>query len=219
MADSRSIAKKIASLCPGRWLTGYTKTKLRTDPLYNGVHQELQDQSGPLLDVGCGMGIFGLYLRERGWNAPITGFDYDQSKVTAGLKMIEKGGYQNISLSRGDARSELPDHSGNVTILDILQFFVDAEQRQLIKEVSRRVSDEGILVIRSGVKEKNLRFLITWIGDIFAKCTFWMKSAPIHYPTKEFFVETLEAEGFKVEVRPFWGRTPFNNYLIVAKRT
>jgi hypothetical protein len=45
-----------------------------------------------------------------------------------------------------------------------------------------------------------------------------MRAAPIHYPTAEFFRNTLKAEGFEVEVRPFWGNTPFNNYLIVAKR-
>ena len=53
---------------------------------------------------------------------------------------------------------------------------------------------------------------------MLAKATFWMKAAPTHYPTAELFEKVLGDEGFKVEVSPFWGKTPFNNYLIVSTR-
>ncbi len=45
-----------------------------------------------------------------------------------------------------------------------------------------------------------------------------MKAAPVNYPTREFFQDVLESEGFDVEIRPFWGLTPFNNFMILAKR-
>ena len=212
------IAKRIGSLCRGAWLRNYTRSKLRTDPLYGGVFEELKGRKGPLLDVGCGMGILGLYLRERGCGMVIRGFDYDVRKVEDGRQMVEKGGYEGISLSQGDARSELPDQEGDVTILDILQFFEKDEQRVLLKEAAKRVGPGGKLVIRSGLKERNLRFFVTWVGDLFARGTFWMKAAPVRYPTAGFLRETLKEEGFQVEVRPFWGKTPFNNYLVVGVR-
>ena len=171
-----------------------------------------------LLDIGCGLGILAMYLRERGWGNPVTGIDYDGSKIEAGKKMLAQGGYQEITLAQGDARTGLPEHKGDVTILDIMQFFDGDEQRELLKSAAARVAPGGKLIIRSGLLEKNTRFFTTWVGDIFARCTFWMRAAPIHYPTGGFFRETLEAEGFSVELRPFWGKTPFNNYLIVAKR-
>lgn len=76
----------------------------------------------------------------------------------------------------------------------------------------------GKLIVRSGLLERNLRFGITLLGDLFAKATFWMKAAPVNYPTREFFREVLEGEGFEVEIRPFWGITPFNNFMILARR-
>lgn len=188
------------------------------DPLYGGIHAELVGSRLPLLDIGCGLGILAMYLRERGWKNPVTGIDYDGSKINGGEKMLAKGGYEGISLAQGDARTGLPEHQGDVTILDIMQFFEGEEQRALLKEAASRVAPGGRLLIRSGLLEKNARFFSTWVGDVFARCTFWMRAAPIHYPTRDFFRETLEAEGFSVEVRPFWGNTPFNNYLIVAKR-
>ena len=218
MSEDAAIAKKISSLCSGKWMTSYTKTKLKTDPLYDGVFVELEDNCHPLLDIGCGMGILAMYLRERGWENPATGFDYDLSKIKDGLIMLKEGSYPEITLTQGDARTELPDFQGNVTILDIMQFFEEDEQILLLKEAGQRVAPGGKLIIRSGLQEKNMRFFVTWIGDVFAKCTFWMKAAPIHYPTSDFFRKTLEAEGFEVEIRPFWGNTPFNNFMILATR-
>lgn len=218
MSAKSEIARKISALCPNKNLRYYTRSKIRTDPLYGGVLKELENSSSPLLDVGSGVGILSFYLRECGWNAPVQAVDYDQSKVDQGSVMIERGGYQDITLSQGDARSELPEHSGNVTILDILQFFEHDEQEQLLRLAAQRVSEDGKLVIRSGLKKNSLRFFITWCGDIFAKATFWMKAAPTHYPTAELFEEVLGNEGFQVKIEPFWGKTPFNNFLIVATR-
>jgi 2-polyprenyl-3-methyl-5-hydroxy-6-metoxy-1,4-benzoquinol methylase len=218
MSDTAQIARRISSLCPGLWLPHYTSSKVKTDPLYGGIHKELESSELPLLDVGCGLGILAMYLRERGWKNEVTGIDYDPSKIKGGKAMISKGEYQGISLSQGDARTGLPEHSGDVTILDIMQFFDVDEQRELLTSAAARVAPGGKLIIRSGLQEKNVRFFTTWVADIFAKCTFWMRSAPIHYPTSAFFREVLGEEGFEVEIRPFWGNTPFNNFMILAKR-
>ncbi|MDP4780165.1 MAG: class I SAM-dependent methyltransferase [Akkermansiaceae bacterium] len=218
MKESRRIAKRIASHCSGLWLPNYTSSKLSTDPLYDGVYEEIKSSTLPLLDVGCGLGILGMYLRERGWRNHVTGFDFDAGKIKGGQRMIQKGNYKHITLSQGDARTDLPKHHGDVTILDILQFFDDSQKKELLNGIAKRVAPGGKLIIRSGLHEKNLRFYTTIAADFFAKITFWMKSAPIHYPTAEFFCTTLKAEGLEVSIRPFWGKTPFNNYLIVAKR-
>lgn len=218
MSDRSIIARKISSLCEERGLRYYSRTKLLTDPLYGGVLRELEGRAHALLDIGCGIGILSYYLRECGWQNPVTGMDYDQSKIDQGRAVLARGGYRGISLSQGDARTDLPAHSGDVTILDILQFFDPEQQRRLLRAAADRVCPGGKLIIRSGLKERSLRFFITWCGDVFAKATFWMKAAPTHYPTAETFLATLRREGFKVDIKPFWGKTPFNNYLIVATR-
>jgi 2-polyprenyl-3-methyl-5-hydroxy-6-metoxy-1,4-benzoquinol methylase len=218
MSEPTRIAGRISSLCGGTWLRHYVSCKLRTDPLYDGVFCELKTSTLPLLDIGCGIGILGMYLRERGWVNSFTGFDYDASKIKGGRELIAKGAYADISLSQGDARRDLPEHSGDVAILDILQFFDNPEKTALLESAAARVAPGGTLVVRSGLFEKSLRFYTTLAGDIIARCTFWMKSAPVHYPTEAFFREVLEAQGLVVEIRPFWGGTPFNNYLILAKR-
>lgn len=218
MPESKRISNRISSLCVGFINSRYTRSKILTDPLYGGVYRELEFSKLPLLDIGCGLGILAMYLRERGWMNPVSGFDYDGEKIRNGEVMIARGGYADISLQQGDARTGLPDHRGDVTILDIMQFFNEDEQTALLSEASKRVAPNGRLIIRSGLKDRNARFFVTWLVDVFAKCMLWMKAAPIHYPRAEFFQRVLEDQGLKVEIRPFWGGTPFNNYMILASR-
>ncbi|WP_411827549.1 class I SAM-dependent methyltransferase [Luteolibacter sp. AS25] len=218
MSEAALVARRISSHCESTYVKYYIRGKVKTDPLYDGVYGELKNSDLPLLDIGCGMGVLAMYLRERGWMNEVRGIDYDASKIRDGRKVLKRGGYADISIVDGDARVDLPECEGNVTILDILQFFSEKEQATLLKLAARRVAANGKLVIRSGLKDRSVRFYTTLAADFFAKLSFWMMSAPVCYPGESLFREVLGKEGFEVEIRPLWGRTPFNNFLIVGKR-
>jgi len=209
--------QKIASLFPGRWERHYVAAKLRTDPLYTALEKELRESQMPLLDLGCGLGLLAFFLRAKGVGVPVHGLDYDTRKVTMATAAAETSGTRDVTFSHHDARSGLPEHHGNVSILDILQFFTPTEQDALLTLAASRVALGGKLVIRSGLRDDSARFKITVLGDLLAKATFWMKAAPTHYPTAADFERILAPFG-RVEISPLWGGTPFNNHLIVLTR-
>ena len=211
------LAKKLAAPFPGTWDRTYVASKVKTDPLYGAVYEELRTSELPLLDLGCGLGLLAFYLRERGLDFPIRGLDYDSRKIISADKVAAALAHQNLAFSTHDARSGLPDHSGNVSILDILQFFTPAEQETLLNLAAARVAPGGKLVIRSGLRDDSRRFKITVFCDYIAKASFWMKAAPTHYPTADDFTRILSPHG-KVRVEPLWGKTPFNNHLIVLEK-
>lgn len=214
---TRDQITALASHYESRWFRNYAKSKLKTDPLYEAVYGELADSSEPLLDLGCGLGLAAFYFRTSGYTSPIHGTDYDRKKIGAAQAIAEKF-YENITFEFGDARHGVPEFSGNVTILDILQFFTLEEQRRLLAKVAASISPKGKLIIRSGLNEPGWRFRVTVLGDLLAKATLWMRAAPVCYPTRELFEETLGAAGLKGTFTPLWGKTPFNNYLIVYDR-
>lgn len=195
----------------------YIKSKLKSDPLYAAVLTELQGSPLPLLDLGCGLGVLAFYLREHGIEVPIHSLDYDKRKIDEATRLAEIRGLTDLSFAFHDAREGLPDHSGNVTILDILQFFTPEQIQQLLTLAAERVAPGGKLVIRSGVRDDSWRFKATVAGDLIAKATLWMKAAPTYYPTPEDFRTALEPHG-KLTLTPLWGGTPFNNHLIVFER-
>lgn len=210
--------QRIAALCTTRWHRNYTQIKLRTDPVYAAALREVGGTVLPVLDVGCGIGLLALYLRGAGYSAPVTGFDYDSKKITAARLMAERSGFDGLSYAAGDARREMPEFSGHVVILDILQFFTEAEQDALLVLAAARVAPGGKLIIRSGLREATWRHRVTVFGDWLAKVTLWMKAGPVCYPTQDQFERVLGQNGLQVRLEPMWGGTPFNNYLIVAER-
>jgi len=218
MTPSPAQLENIAALCDRRWDFFYTRSKLASDPVYEAVVREIGHSDLPVLDIGCGIGLLAHYLRTCGHEAPITGFDYDSRKISSAEAMAIKSGRQGLAFSAGDARTGLPDFTGHVVILDILQFFTQPEQDTLLHAAAARVAPGGKLVIRTGLRDESRRFKITVAGDYLAKITFWMKAAPVCYPDAEQFRQVLSAAGLKVEISPLWGGTPFNNHLIVAQR-
>lgn len=208
--------KKIASLYRGRWDRNYVASKLRTDPLYEALGNTIRDSDLPLLDLGCGLGLVAFFLRCEGIDVPIRGLDYDSRKIEMANLAASGFGGQGLSFAVHDLRTGLPGHSGNVCILDILQFFDSDEQETLLNSACSKVAPGGKLIIRSGLRDDSARFKITVLGDLLAKATFWMKAGPTHYPTHEDFQRILAPYG-RVKITPLWGGTPFNNHLIVME--
>ena len=212
------LAKKLAKPFPGTWDRTYVASKVKTDPLYGAVHDELCDSKLPLLDLGCGLGLLAFYLRECGLGFPIHGLDYDPRKISSARKVAAALEHRDLDFETHDARTGLPEHSGNVSILDILQFFTPPEQETLLGLAAARIAPGGKLVIRSGLRDDSRRFKVTVFCDYLAKASFWMKAAPTHYPTAGDFERILSSHG-KVSIVPLWGGTPFNNHLIVLENS
>lgn len=214
--DATQISR-LARSYRGRSDRYYVSAKLKSDPLYEAVLNQLRDSPQPLLDLGCGLGLLAFFLRDSGHSVPIHALDYDDRKIVEARELASARGDTELKFDHHDAREGLPEHSGNVTILDILQFFDAAQIERLLKLAAERVAPGGKLVIRSGLKDESFRFKVTVAGDFLAKATFWMKDAPIHYPTAEDFQFILSPFG-QVTITPLWGKTPFNNHLIVLEK-
>ncbi len=212
-----SDRKHIAALYPGRFDSHYVASKLRTDPLYEAVENEIRGSCLPLLDLGCGLGLVAFCLRAAGVTVPISGIDYDSRKIDMAKHAAASSGDRGLSFATHDLRTGLPEHCGNVCLLDILQYFDAADQTMILQSACARLAPGGKLVIRSGLRDASIRYKITLFCDRFANATLWMKSAPAQFPTAADFHDQLSSHGI-LRIFPLWGGTPFNNHLIVLEK-
>ena len=70
----------------------------------------------------------------------------------------------------------------------------------------------------TGLHDDSARSRTTGVADRLANAIGWMRSAPLRYPTRDWFEQKLADAGLAADFRPLHGRTPFNNWLIVATR-
>lgn len=208
-------AKPFHEFYESRWLQGYVRSKIVSDPVYMGVWNRVASRNNPLLDLGCGVGVLAFYLRERGWRPPITGVDTDLPKIGAARK-VAAGRYDGLTFESGNALDALDEFRGDIVMLDLLHYLTDEDQRRLLIRAAEAAADGGMILIRDCLREPGWRFAITSLEERFARMIRWLNVPMLNFPSRTRIVDTLRARGFEVEIEPMWGRTPFNNYLITA---
>jgi SAM-dependent methyltransferase len=212
---SPDAAQRLASRFHSRFLRYYVISKLATDPLYGAVAERLRDRALPVTDIGCGVGLTAFYLREHGVRVPIFGVDHDEMKIAAAREIAVA--YDNLSFVAGDAR-EVAIADGSVLLLDVLHYLSDQEQAQLLEDVAERAPSGSVVIIRDAVRDRTLRYRMTYAAELFSRAVRWMKAERLNFPTRESIISPFRERGFELEVSPLWGRTPFNNYLFVFRR-
>jgi len=213
--DDAQIATRIARRFRKRSYAGYAQGKIRYDPAYAAVAGWIGADETPLLDVGCGLGLLGFYLRERGWRGAYRGLDFDSAKIAAAREAARDVARFEFDDSRAQT---LPAFSGHVALIDVLHYLPAPDQQALLRQAADRVAPGALLVVRNVLRSPGLRFQLTRLEEWFIHAIGWVASGAQHFPTREEIETPLREAGFVADVQPLWGGTPFNSFAIVARR-
>ena len=203
---------------PSRYHYWYARSKLSTDPLYAVVRDIVATTQAPLLDVGCGIGLLLHDLRAHGISLEYYGVDIDDEKIGIARRAAEFGRIGNARFEVVDLVKGFPAHSGSVVLLDVLQYLEAGAGDLVLDRASQCVSRGAKLVIRAGIDDGSWRARFTRFMDRAGHAVRWMKTPPRSQPTRRGLQELLERHGFASEFLPAWGRTPFNNWVVIASR-
>ncbi|MGC1481328.1 MAG: methyltransferase domain-containing protein [Chthoniobacterales bacterium] len=194
-------------------MRGYIRGKIRTDPAYEAVAKLLLERPTPVLDLGCGLGLLSLYLRERGFEAPIFGIDTAADKIARAQAAAES--FEGLTFAVGSAA--VPPSVADTTLaLDILHYFDDEAQLALLERLAGEMPPGGRVIIRNAPRQRSWRYALTFLEEIWVRVSRWIiASDRINFPSIEEVVAPFEAVGCSTQVEPLWGRTPFNSHLFV----
>ncbi|WP_338029244.1 class I SAM-dependent methyltransferase [Frateuria edaphi] len=213
----RSMRATLSARFTGFNQRQYVRGKLASDPVYGAVARLLQEAPPfPLLDVGCGIGLLGHYLYGCGALRSYVGIDHDERKIATGRRAAAAIG-DALDLRCADV-ADLPDFRGHVSLLDVLHYLPAARQSPLLEQLATHVAPGAQLMIRNVLRAKHWRFHATVLEEHVLHATGWMRVGADHYPSAQEVTAPLERAGLVTTLTPLWGRTPFNSYLIVARR-
>lgn len=207
-----------ASFLPDRYRYWYSLSKLAMDPLYDAVPTAFGNEPVPVLDLGCGIGLLLHCLRASGQRLPYIGVDTDSIKIEAARAASSRRGHDDVDFQVCDLSVRFPQHHGSVAMLDVLQYLPRQAQGSLISQAAQCVSNDGRLVIRTGLADNSWRSAMTRATDRFGHLVGWMKTSFKAQPSAHELRTILRRHGLHAEFRPLWGRTPFNNWLVIARR-
>ena len=198
----------------------YARGKLRWDPLFAAAVPLFADSARPLLDIGCGLGLLGQYLRERGIPRAVS-----SASISDGARSSEahaardgrcarprfRGRIGATSLPpfqrrrRADRRAALP--AGRIAAAGARRMRRLACRRAACSLIRNVLRDASLAISRHGRRRSASRARS-------AGCA----SRPVIFRDAKTSNRRSPTLGFDAHVEPLWGRTPFNSYLIVARR-
>jgi len=171
-----------------------------------------------VLDIGCGLGLLGHYLHACGALEGYLGLDSDPRKIAMGREAAERGGLGGaLTLRQADATSPQPLH-GHVALLDVLHYLPAERQGALLAHAVDHLADDGVLILRSVIRDGSWRYRATVLEEKFIKAVGWIPGGAQYFPTEDDIRSVLEPRGIKVRFRPLFGRTPYNSWLMTASR-
>lgn len=209
--------ERIARAYRSRWHQGYARGKLRHDPAFAAIAAKTVHRDDGILDIGCGLGLLGMLLRERGFRGAYLGCDIDAAKIDAARDAAARL-HPDLRFAPGDAAGGLPEFSGTVVLLDVLHYLDAARQPELLAAAASRVAPGSSLLIRSVVRAHHWRFTATRLLEACAFRSGWLAAPARHFPEFDDIERPLRAAGLEVTHAPLWGHTPFNGWLFEAAR-
>jgi 2-polyprenyl-3-methyl-5-hydroxy-6-metoxy-1,4-benzoquinol methylase len=172
--------------------------------------------TGQILDLGCGFGLFSVYLAVSSNRRCIRGVDISQRRIMVARTAARN--IKNISFSAADMVEIRLFESDCILLIDVLHYFPEHVQKAILRKCASALKQGGTLLIRAPDTTRGLRYRITWLHEILMIRLGFTRGARLHFMPVAEMGRLVGRLGFEVHLRPMWGRTPFADTLIICHR-
>ena len=142
--------------------------------------------------------------------------DIDARKIARARAAAANAQLAGVQFDCIDLAQGIPAHEGSVAILDVLQFVSPQAQEAILDAAVTMLAPGARLLIRTGLDDGSLRARTTRRIDAISRTLRWMNAGPQRYPSADALRARFDAAGLESEFTPLYGRTPFNNWRVVA---
>jgi len=205
----------------GPLFAAYISAKLRIDPIHAAA-LDLVPPHGHVIDLGCGSGQLALLLASSAPGRAVTGLDASWARIARGRRAAQLAGAgAQVRYLVSDVRTAPLPSCQAALMVDLLHSLLPAEQDALLRRATRSLEPGGVLLVRDVDRSMRPRWRVAAVAleEMLAGMLGWATGGGgLWFRRASELAAVLSAEGLKTEVRPMWGRTPYANVLIVARR-
>ena len=216
--DFRGIVTRVAARYArcGRVVQGFVRGKLRHDPVFRSLAERGLAEAPRVVDLGCGRGILlALLLEARRAPDPPSLLGVELAAAPARIAREALDGAAAIVEADLEA-IDVPECDA-VTILDVLHYLSPDVQTGLLARVRAALPVDGRLFIREADAAAGAGFFAVTAGERLCAIARGDGIRRFSYVEASSLTARLEALGFKVDVAPMGGGTPFANLLWEAR--
>src|SRR5258708_5424588 len=122
--------------------------------------------AGPVLDIGCGFGLFSLYYAATGPARFLRGLDVSARRVAMARRAAQRLGLDNVAYEQGDARDFKGDAEVSAAyMLDIVHHLPPDTVPPLLAQLRRCLAPGGLLLVKDVDTRPAPKRWFTWTLD------------------------------------------------------
>jgi 2-polyprenyl-3-methyl-5-hydroxy-6-metoxy-1,4-benzoquinol methylase len=168
--------------------------------------------SGPVLDIGCGFGLFSLYYAATGRGRFIRGIDVNARRIAIARRAAARLGIENVAYEVGDARDFKGDGEFVAAyMLDIVHHVPAGSVPPLLAALRRCLPPGGRLLVKDVDSRPLPKRWFTWALD-----KAMAPAAPVRYWSADELTQALGSSGFRVYRHLMVDFLPYPHILYVC---
>jgi SAM-dependent methyltransferase len=176
------------------------------------IGQYLPD-AGPVLDIGCGFGLFSLYYAATGPRRFLRGLDVNPRRIAMARRAAARLGLGNVAYEQLDARDFKGDgEAAAAYMLDIVHHVPPESVPPLLAALRRALPVGGRLLVKDVDTRPAPKRWFTWALD-----RAMAPRVPVHYWGAEALTAALERAGFEVHRHLMVDVLPYPHVLYVCR--
>lgn len=175
----------------------------------------LLPDEGPILDIGCGFGLFAAYFGQTQPARRITGLDPDERRVKMARTVVDRLGLTGHEFVVGDARHVAREgRYAGAYVLDVMHHVPRDAQREVLARLRDALAPRGVLVVKDITTEPELGLRFTELLD--RVMVGW--NEPLAYRHHKEWGAMLTELGFHVRMVRVPDVLPYPHVVIAATK-
>lgn len=175
-------------------------------------------RAGRILDVGCGHGLFALYLAARAPERQVVGVDIDADKLLSARQAAERAGLPVRFAQSADG--VLPDGPWDViTVIDVLYLLGAEVALDLVRRAAAALAPGGVVVVKEIDLRPRWKYRLARVQEVVStRVTRITEGDGVAFVPPDDIAGAMTAAGLTVDRQPLDRGSLHPHLLLMGRR-